>query len=296
MAGWSEPVQRAITNNDVTATGVELLNMGIGIRLLPVEPDDKKPIVSIVPHGVADATDDVRTWQQWLALAPDAGLGIVPGPEFAVLDDDRGDLDPVTFGVAGTYCERSRRGKHYWMRVPHGRRLGRAKIPAGDVLSGDRCYVVSAPTVPYCPVDLAAPILTLPADSPLWEVTLPGKTAGTAWSCSITARDYADAESVLQRLRSGRFAKAIDGLFTGEWRDSHPEWSESERDASLVFSGTHFLRDHPRAREVLFALLWATGWPQDPARRHPKHNPAQYVAITVNNALEERQRRAENCD
>lgn len=290
---FPESLRMAIANRDVAGTGTEMLRMNVGFRALPVDPATKAPFTWVTPRGVRDSTTDPMTLRQWFAVAQPAGLAIVPGPGFVVIDDDTGDLDIGTLGLAGTFAETTRRGTHSWAMVPAERRLRKTKLPGGDLITGEGSYVVMSPTPPYWPVDLEAPILALPADSPLWELAAPREAPGTVWPSTITVQDRADASATLRHLQKGKFAMGIDALFSDEWRQMHSDWSQSERDASLVFNATHFVRSHPRASEVLFSLLWSTGWPQDPTRDHPKRNPEQYAAITVANALAKRQRRNE---
>jgi DNA-binding transcriptional ArsR family regulator len=48
------------------------------------------------------------------------------------------------------------------------------------------------------------------------------------------------------------------------------------------------VKDHPRAPEILYALLWDTGWPESADRAHPKSDPADYCSRTVLAALNAR--------
>jgi hypothetical protein len=197
---WPEPVKRAIVNGDTVAAGVEILKAGMGFRLVPTERD-KRPIPWLSHRGVNDATDDPQTWRQYLALAPDAGLGIVPGERFAVIDDDSGSLNADTYGVTGTYAERTRRGTHHWVRIPDGRRARKSKIPEGDFITGRRSYVISSPTKPYAPIDLDAPILTLPEDSPL--LARHHDAAPAIEIPILTAADHRKACRVIANLQTG---------------------------------------------------------------------------------------------
>lgn len=267
--------------------------MDAGFFALPVDPETKAPLPYLTPRGLSDATDDPQTWQQWLALAPDAGSGIVPGTRFVVIDDDLGQVDAGAYGVAGTFAERTRRGIHYWAQLPGARHLRKSKLPngAGDIITGDRAYVVVSPTPPYHPIDISAPVLTLPENSPLWELAGSRHTLTTYAFKQITEQDKADACEVMNRLRHGKFAKGLDSLFSGDWPKLMPhieDTSESTRDFLLVLEASHFLREHDRADQVLAALLLSTGWPSSPDRQHPKKNPMQYTAIVVGNALSSR--------
>lgn len=41
------------------------------------------------------------------------------------------------------------------------------------------------------------------------------------------------------------------------------------------------MKDHPRALEILSALLWGTGWPQSADRANPKADPTDYCSRTA---------------
>lgn len=180
-----------------------MLDMNVGFRVLPVDPDTKAPLPWLTPHGVKDATDDPITLRQWMALASDSGLGLVPGSGFAVLDDDTGDLHAAIYGLAGTWSERTRRGMHYWTRLPSGRQLRKSRLlgATGDLITGDSAYAVISPTPPYMPIDPDAPILTLPDDSPLWEFEAPRVMLATS-TARITAADREAAHAEVKRMRA----------------------------------------------------------------------------------------------
>lgn len=214
---WPEELKRATVNRDTVSAGMELLRMNAGFRALPVDPKTKAPIPFLTPRGVADATDDPVVLQQWMALASDAGLGAVPGPSFAIVDDDSGDLDPADYGLSGTVAKQTRRGMHYWARLPGSRRLRKLKLPggAGDLISGDRSYVVMSPTPPYFPIAIDAPIFTLPDTSPLWELAAPPPV--TRRGIVPTVSDQLEARDLDRRiLEHSMYSKGHQMLHTND--------------------------------------------------------------------------------
>jgi hypothetical protein len=56
-----------------------------GLRVLPLVAGAKAPLSA---HGCSEATTDERTIRAWWGRWPDAGIGVVPGPRFWVLDVD----------------------------------------------------------------------------------------------------------------------------------------------------------------------------------------------------------------
>lgn len=249
---WSEAMKRAIVNDDTVSAGMELLRMNVGFRALPVDRDTKAPIPFLTPRGAANATDDPTIFQQWMALASDAGLGAVPGSNFAIIDDDTGDLDAGSYGLSGTFVERTRRGMHYWARLPESRHLKKSKLPhgTGDLICGHRSYVLMSPTPPYFPVNIDAPILMLPDSSPLWELATPVSTSTRG--IVPAACDWEEARDLDRRIREhSMYHEGYQMLHTRDWQRAMPEGadvSESGRDFFLVFEASHFLKDHPRAR------------------------------------------------
>lgn len=277
---WSEDVVMMMTRGDVTATGMAILHMDAGFRALPVDPGTKRPFPWLTPHGVRDATDDVTTLKQWFAVAGahdgHAGLGIVPGAGFAIVDDDTGELDIRALGLQGTFSERTRRGCHHWARLPNQRRLRKSRLRdgVGDLITGDRAYVVVSPTPSYFPIDPKAPIFTLPGDSPLWESSAPRNTLATS-SSTTTPGDRNHAHALVSRmLEHSTYRETVAMILQDRWATTYH--SRSEADAALVFLASHFLRDQERAGEILTAIL------QRHSLKAKSHaNPDHYIAMTV---------------
>lgn len=56
-----------------------------GLAVLPLVPGEKVPATQ---HGCSEATTDARTIRAWWRRWPGAGIGLVPGPRYWVLDVD----------------------------------------------------------------------------------------------------------------------------------------------------------------------------------------------------------------
>ncbi len=143
-----------------------------GLRVLPLEPGGKRPLRG--SRGCSGATTDADQIRAWWDRAPDAGLGVVPGPLFWVLDVDtkpprvdegraRGRklidgfeamrrLCDLGFALPGTLAAKTPSGgHHYWFLNGEGMRPSTYAIMRGalaglDVRAEDS-YVVVPPTV-----------------------------------------------------------------------------------------------------------------------------------------------------
>ena len=62
----------------------------LGWPVFPCEPDGKRPVGSLVPHGFKDATTDLATVYQWWTSEPEANIATPTG---AVSDHDVLDID-----------------------------------------------------------------------------------------------------------------------------------------------------------------------------------------------------------
>lgn len=289
---FPEQVKRGIANRDPVMTGIGLLEMDAGFSLVPTS--DKEPIMRFSDDGRRrPETDDPIIWRQWLALWPDAEIGLAAGERFAFLDkDEPGNGAPYLAGLERTFQElRPEHWAHLLVGVPPGRSLRSSPLPRfGHVRAGRSYCRFLAPG--YTPLDIDAPIMMLPDDSPVWvHAERPDTTTAYATGV-VTAEDRTAARALDARLRSqSTYRSGYSLLHTRSWRDAIPpdnDRSESGRDFFLLFLASHFLRDDPRAAAVLTALLWQTGWPQSATRAHPKADPADYTARTVSAALQAR--------
>jgi hypothetical protein len=288
---WPEPFKNALANGDTTAAGTELLRLNLGLKLVPAEfvreGDSllKRPIPSLAPTSPRRdqpryaVTDDPIEWRQWLALCPDALLGIVPGDRFLVVDDDHGGFDPSWAGIAGTYADRSPRpGIHHWVQVPPGHRARFAKLPTGgELITGSR-YVVSAPSLGYAVVDPDAPVMTLPASSPLWRLMRPIDEVNFADIPIITDAHRDKAGRVITKLVAAPHPIGTDvrDLLAGKIPGGG---SLSEADYRLALLASYWTSD----AATIAAVLWASRLARKKWRR------PDYLPRTIGRALARRQ-------
>jgi hypothetical protein len=108
----------------------------------------------------------------------------------------------------------------------------------------------------------------------------------------VTDNDREEARSIEQKLRkSRRFGEGPTALLDGDphWSRFFPQKidkSESGRDFHLALTSSHYLRDHPRRREVMYAML------ERHSRKAKRHlTPSTYILSVVDAAASERQRR-----
>lgn len=141
-----------------------------GLRVFPCAPGKKIPCIT---HGVTEASTDERQIREWWRRWPGAGIGLVPGPRYFVLDvdthapkvDDRRskgrDLIDGFEGIARLEAQglilpatltaqTPSGGLHLWFLAPHPMRPTRY-TRIGDALAGldvRACdsYVVAPPT------------------------------------------------------------------------------------------------------------------------------------------------------
>jgi len=290
---WPEPVKRALVNGDTTAAGMELLKMNAGFKLVPAELAfengswKKRPIRFLAPPKQSlrpgepnfAVTDDPVVWQQWVAVCSDALMGIMPGDDFVVFDDDRGTFDVKAAGVGGTYADRSPRpGTHYWTRLPKGQTARYAKLPdgSGDIITGDQ-YVVSAPSMGYSAIDVDAPVMVLPDDSPIWERLQSPSGISIVELPVITWQHEQRARRVMAALMQAPEAIARDArsLLAG---DTSGKPSPSEADYSLALLASYWTQDPG----VIAAVLW-----QSKLARQKWHR-ADYLPRVIGAALDRR--------
>lgn len=59
-----------------------------GFPVFPCLPREKAPHSDLVPHGHKEATTDPKVISKWWSEEPEANIGLVPGPGYAVVDVD----------------------------------------------------------------------------------------------------------------------------------------------------------------------------------------------------------------
>ena len=126
-----------------------------GWRVLPCEPGGKRPLGSLVPHGLHDASCELDQVADWWVSEPEANIGLATGHDFDVLDVDGPDaLDRLERAgplggdnVEGPTVATPRPGWHVYV-APTGRgnttRLGGIE---GLDWRGANGYAVAPPSV-----------------------------------------------------------------------------------------------------------------------------------------------------
>jgi len=119
----------------------------LGLRVIPLTPNGKRPIGSMVPHGVKQASSDPDMIDAWWEREPDANIGLALG-DLLVIDNDQpkngGDLSATEGIVAPQVITQSGGSHHYFSRPENfSRKKSKDNI---DVLTGNS-YVLMPPSV-----------------------------------------------------------------------------------------------------------------------------------------------------
>jgi len=138
----------------------------LGYAVLPLAPGEKRPMGSLVDHGLREATRQEDVIRGWWERAPKAGVGILPPSGVLVLDCDSPDAEGELFAAYPELAKAPRQrtprgGCHVFLALPEQVALSTAaKALAGVDLRGlAKAYVVAAPT-------------QLPQGTYRWEVPL----------------------------------------------------------------------------------------------------------------------------
>lgn len=129
-----------------------------GPKINPKCKPGKHPYGKLVPHGHADASDDVRTITKWFSDER-LNVGIVTGEasKFFVMDqDDRdgGHLSVEDFEqqhgpLPKTLSQRTGNGRHFLFKMPEGIEIRNSQkvIAPGIDIRGTGGYIVAAPSI-----------------------------------------------------------------------------------------------------------------------------------------------------
>ncbi len=123
-----------------------------GWAVLPLEPRGKKPLSTLVPHGVKDATRDAATIRAWWGQRPDANIGVHLGAAGLVAVDidprNGGDLSNLPQPVPDTLtADTGGGGLHLLYKIPAGRKVRTGKLAQGVDVKRGNGYIVLAPSV-----------------------------------------------------------------------------------------------------------------------------------------------------
>jgi hypothetical protein len=130
-----------------------LVYAAAGFPVFPCLPRDKSPHTDLVPHGHKEATTDPAKIERWWTAEPQANVGLVPGPGYAVVDVDpanggRASLRALANGraLSTLTAETGGGGQHYlFSDAPEGLP---GKLADGiDLKRHGRGYVVVSPSI-----------------------------------------------------------------------------------------------------------------------------------------------------
>lgn len=192
----------------------------LGYFVLPLEPDGKRPLARLVPHGLRDATTDPGTIRRWFTEEPRANIGILPPAGVLVLDVDAPERWPELAQkhpelVAAPRQRTPRAGAHLFLGLPESavgklsstvralegvdiRGLGKSYLVAAPSTVGGRAYRWETPLVephrlPLVPDGLLEKLLP-PPPAPVAPATgqggsaSPGRLDGLLrWACDRVA-------------------------------------------------------------------------------------------------------------
>jgi putative DNA primase/helicase len=170
----------------------------LGIPVLPLQPRNKMPVGTLVPHGRNDATCDLDVIQEWFQGTP-YNVGIITGNESGLFVLDRDDKDGGHRSLADleaqygplptTLTQQTGNGRHYFFLLPqdHEIRNSAKKLAPGLDVRGIGGYVVAAPSVhpngnPYLWLDCDLPTREMIASAPEWmlqRISTPGAKDGS---------------------------------------------------------------------------------------------------------------------
>lgn len=269
-----------------------------GFPVVPCTEDTKKPhVIGQFRHGARSATIDYETARDHWYAYPWDNVALAPEGTFVLLDIDPrngGSLERaegIGLPVDG-YRERTVSGGY---RIPLVMPAGIVAVrsaepaPGVEVKAQGTCALAPHSRIDarWYHVEPGRDVWQFGAIPERWQHLDRLRTSTSAASAlAVTAADRRDAAGILQRMRgSSKFGPGAVALL-----ENHPDWprhfptardkSQSGRDFQLALAASHFVRDHERVAEVLFALL---GNHSIKASTHA--NPEQYIESVVASAL-----------
>jgi hypothetical protein len=120
-----------------------------GFPVFPIVPRGKKPLGSLVPHGLKDATRDPAVIRDWWLRVPKANIGLRTGEGYFVIDLDGPDAAAwfAKHCAPRTLTVKTAKGFHAYFsaaaRVPNSA----GKLAPGVDVRGGGGYVVAAPSI-----------------------------------------------------------------------------------------------------------------------------------------------------
>lgn len=96
--------------------------LALGFAVFPLIPNEKKPLASLVAHGVKDASKDPNQVRIWWRQSPRANIGVACGESAQIicvdLDDGATEEDLKLF--PRTWTTKTRDGYHLYFKFPPG--------------------------------------------------------------------------------------------------------------------------------------------------------------------------------
>jgi len=245
-----------------------------GYRLLPLEPNGKKPLARLVPQGLKQASDSLATILRWAKAAPGCNWGLLPPAEVLVLDID----DPARWSelleqlpeLGEAPRQRTPRGGyHVFLRLPNGASdlsASTSALPGIDVRGLARAYLVVEPSTvggkPYQWERPLVPLGQLPeVPSALLERLLPAPPPPAP--PPTPAAPVRDGDRLQRRLR-GLLEWACEEVSAAPVGERH---NTLLRTARLVGGWVHHGLSEAEALEALVQAAVSTGLPEAEARR-----------------------------
>ena len=128
----------------------------IGWSIFPVMPLEKRPLGTLVPRGVKDATDNIEIIRSWWVSNPMANIGLPCGSinNILVIDIDGPNGEEALNSLEKTHGELPRtieqttgKGRHLLFEMPSGRIKNRVKIDTDIDIRSDGGYIVITPSI-----------------------------------------------------------------------------------------------------------------------------------------------------
>jgi hypothetical protein len=115
----------------------------LGLRVLPVEPRGKRPLLGDWPNA---ASTDEQTIRGWWDEDPDANVGLVCGDVFEVVDEDRpGALG--AFAIPETVESKTPHGRHIAFKTNGSPLRNRVRAIEGVDVRSNGGFVVAPPSI-----------------------------------------------------------------------------------------------------------------------------------------------------
>ena len=150
-----------------------------GFAVFPLKPRDKRPLGSLVPNGLKDASRDPAVIRDWWRRAPQANIGVITGGGTFVVDLDGPEAKSAWADMCGrngdvpkTLCTKTARGWHMFFSAPQEIPNSASRLGPKIDIRGAGGYVVAAPSVhPDGPIYTILRDLPI-AEAPRWIIDL----------------------------------------------------------------------------------------------------------------------------